>query len=82
MRIFAFFGSDILIRILFRRKSDEAFSIDVNPKRFETGDNYVEAQIELITIEKEWVVDVSGDYTSLSSVYFLQSVGEINASTT
>ena len=82
MRVFAFFCSDILIRVLFSRKSDKAFSINVNSKRLKAGDDNVETKIKLITIKKKWVVDVSRDYTLLGSIYFFQSAGEVNTSAT
>ena len=71
MRVFAFFSSNILIRVLFCCKSDETFAIYVYSKRFKTGDNNVKAKVKFIAIKKKRIINVSRDYTRFSSVDLL-----------
>jgi len=50
--------ADICVGVLIRREPDQAFTVDVDPQRVKRSDDYVNSQVELISVQDKWVVDV------------------------
>lgn len=67
--------------VFFTCKSYKAFSVHVNPERFETCHYHVDSQVEFVTIEKQRVIKVSTYHQRLVLRNLFQIVHNINAST-
>ena len=54
--------------------------VDVDFHRFVTGNEHIDAQIELVTVNQQWVSNVLADDTSLIDIDIVDIINKVNSS--
>ncbi len=67
-------------RITFGCESCETFFENVYTKRLVGCDYYVDPKVEFMTVNKQWVRDVTRDYTGLIYIEFIYVLNNMNTS--
>ena len=68
-----------LLGVRLGRKASETLLVHINTQRLIAGDNDIDAQVELVTVNKQGIGDVLGDYASFIDVHIIDVVDDVDA---
>ena len=54
--------------------------VDIDFHRFVTGNEHIDAQIKLVTVNQQWVGNVFADYTSFINIDIVDVIDQVDAS--
>ena len=81
MREFTLFSFNISVLILLCCKSHKTFSVDIDTQGLKARHNYVESEVKLVAVQQQWVVYVPRYNTGLTPIDLLETVHEIDSTT-
>lgn len=68
------------LRVSLRCKSRQTFLIDVDFKRLITCDDDIDTQVELVSIDEQWICNVLRDDTRLVHIHIIDVIDDVDAS--
>lgn len=82
MGVLGFLASQVRVLILFRCKADQTLPVDVDSKRVVARHNDVEAEVKLVALDEQWVVQIATNYALLPLYHVFETIHDVDAAST
>lgn len=65
-------------RVSFRSKSSETLFVNIYSQRLVAGDNYIDSQVEFVTIDEKWICDIPGNNTKFVDIEIVYVIYDVD----